>query len=1074
MNIFLFQSLQTRIELEEIADVRKQIISPASGVPIIGIVQDGLIGAYNLTQPSMMIDWKDAMNIISYTTMDDFSAFKKKDLTGSELFSLIMPPRLNLSGSVDVQDSQLKKGILSKSSIGGGKNTIIHTIWDQYGYQATKDFIDNTTKMINHFNMMNGFTVGIGDIALSRDLEEQLHKMFETKKLEISHMITEMENNPDLFDTEIFEESIKADLAATGENSAKLFIANLKPTNNFMIMMNCGSKGSPTNMAQMACCLGQQQIEGKRPAKKVNGRPLPYFHQNDDTAIARGFVQQPFVRGASAIGFMFHNMGSREGLIDTSIKSVTAETRIIILENGNIKNTQIGEWIDDRLNNDKDKVEHYVEQEMELLKLNDSVFIPTTDERGNVSWGEITAITRHDPGKELYEVKTLGGRSVIVTESKSLLIWNNGAQEYQMKHTPLVKVGDYMPVTMKLTEPPVKHNNNFIMYHDDQIRDKFDFTYNGGFKLGETLNSYNNEYFWRETLNQSINTPIEFIDGLLNGFENNNGRTLLKNMTFGYEIIVYLSMIYNRKGIYTLIKKNNIDKYALEFNTDVIIKNDTVMDAIISITKVDVSKYPKVYDLTVPSTLNFGLANGLHVVDTAESGYLQRKLIKSMEDAMIKYDCTVRNANNTVIQFVYGDSGVDTTKQYTHKLSFLEMGNVEIANRCKFNEQEIKNFNSYREMNDELYNDIIQLRNDLRIIKMKVSLNNITFDSDFMLPVNLKNLVNYSQTYKSTDGGKLTPEYVLERLNDILIYDNTKITAISDVDRKNAKSLKFRDEILCKTAFKLALYEYFGPKQCIMNYKLDKKTFDEACEIIIHTFNGAIVEPGEMVGILASQSIGEPLTQLTLNSIDWNDEIVLMDNNEFRIVKIGEYIDHKIKSSDNVQRPADHNEMANTYYLDTSKDNVYTISVNEDGKLSWNKINALTKHLPINTDGTNDLVKVTTRLGRCVTATKAKSFLTRVDNKIVAIRGDEIKVGMKLPIAVNHPKFDEKNVCDSLIKCNEEPTIGDIYMDDIVLIEIVKPTNTYVYDLTVENDLTFVVGSGILMEDEKVVFKCLI
>ena len=77
MNIFIPQSVQTRIELEEIADTQLQMITPATSVPIMGIVQDGLLGAYNLTQPTMKIDWKSAMNIMSYTTIDDFSSFKK-------------------------------------------------------------------------------------------------------------------------------------------------------------------------------------------------------------------------------------------------------------------------------------------------------------------------------------------------------------------------------------------------------------------------------------------------------------------------------------------------------------------------------------------------------------------------------------------------------------------------------------------------------------------------------------------------------------------------------------------------------------------------------------------------------------------------------------------------------------------------------------------------------------------------------------------------------------------------------------------------------------------------------------
>lgn len=39
---------------------------------------------------------------------------------------------------------------------------------------------------------------------------------------------------------------------------------------------------------------------------------------------------------------------------------------------------------------------------------------------------------------------------------------------------------------------------------------------------------------------------------------------------------------------------------------------------------------------------------------TANSGYIQRKMIKVMEDAQVKYDQTVRNAADSIIQFSYG------------------------------------------------------------------------------------------------------------------------------------------------------------------------------------------------------------------------------------------------------------------------------------------------------------------------------------------------------------------------------------------------------------------------------------
>lgn len=142
-----------------------------------------------------------------------------------------------------------------------------------------------------------------------------------------------------------------------------------------------------------------------------------------------------------------------------------------------------------------------------------------------------------------------------------------------------------------------------------------------------------------------------------------------------------------------------------------------------------------------------------------------------------------------------------------------------------------------------------------------------------------------------------------------------------------------------------------------------------------------------------------------MNSIDWNEQILISENDKIIVKPIGEYIDNKINENINVTRPDDNKEyeMGDIYHVDTSKENIYTISVNEDGKMSWNKITALTKHLPINKDGTSDLVKIMTRLGRTVTATKAKSFLTRIDNKVIPVRGDEILVGMKVPIIMKYP-----------------------------------------------------------------------
>ena len=46
-------------------------------------------------------------------------------------------------------------------------------------------------------------------------------------------------------------------------------------------------------------------------------------------------------------------------------------------------------------------------------------------------------------------------------------------------------------------------------------------------------------------------------------------------------------------------------------------------------------------------------------VKTAETGYMQRRLMKALEDLSIKYDDTVRTSTQHVIQFQYGDDGLD-------------------------------------------------------------------------------------------------------------------------------------------------------------------------------------------------------------------------------------------------------------------------------------------------------------------------------------------------------------------------------------------------------------------------------
>ena len=70
-------------------------------------------------------------------------------------------------------------------------------------------------------------------------------------------------------------------------------------------------------------------------------------------------------------------------------------------------------------------------------------------------------------------------------------------------------------------------------------------------------------------------------------------------------------------------------------------------------------------------------------------------------------------------------------------------------------------------------------------------------------------------------------------------------------------------------------------------------------EIILVTHMKSWVQPGEQVGIVAAQSIGEPATQMTLNSVDWDTEIIIAKNGKIITPMIGEFIDDYYMNCDN-------------------------------------------------------------------------------------------------------------------------------------------------------------------------------
>lgn len=490
MNMHCPQSVEAATELREIAAVPLQIVSPRDSVPIVSVVQDTLVGANRFTRPDVLFSRKEAMNLLVHAKRwngvmpepipaDQLPAgVIGAKWSGQQLLSALLPPislqmpnssysdedkkNPNSQNLVKILNGQILQGVLDKSVF---SKQLIHVMYNDYGPELTVDFLDSLQAMIANFLMNSGFSVGISDLiadeGTNQEISEALQKLTSTIEEQILQLHTGLfENSSGRSNQEEFESKIMGTLnKATGE-AGKIGLRSLATNNRMTNMVKAGSKGSDTNVSQMIAALGQQAIEGKRVPNGFQHRTLPHFKRFDDSAQARGFIKSSFIKGLNPDEFFFHAMSGREGLIDTAVKSVTGDTEIVVLENGEPKWTQIGPWIDGLIDGAKpENVEHMESANQELLNLQHPVYIPTCDADGVVTWGAMTAVTRHDPGECLYSVVTESGREVTVAKSQSLIVWDETKQQFLPKPSPDVKEGDLLPVTMELCDPPVITNH---------------------------------------------------------------------------------------------------------------------------------------------------------------------------------------------------------------------------------------------------------------------------------------------------------------------------------------------------------------------------------------------------------------------------------------------------------------------------------------------------------------------------------------------------------------------------------------------------------------------------------------
>jgi DNA-directed RNA polymerase II subunit RPB1 len=330
MNMHYPQSVQTMNELRDLAYIPYMIISQKDGVPIIGMVQDVLLGSYRMSDDKVRIDAKNVYNLQMVNSNFNGKIKYKESFTGKELFSLILPPDINTTvGNFNVKNSIIINGKLGKNSFKNRSKGLIPIIYHDFGPNVAMNFLDNTQRLICRWLMLDGFSVGLSDLVITDDDNSKIKEIINDNKKKAYQKLYDFRKgnllNNTIFNNEKFIETELINIMNLINKDVQNICMDGKilneDTHRMINMVNSGSKGKESNVTQIMGCVAQVKVEGKRIPYGFTSRTLPHYQKFDDGPDARGFVENGFIHGLTPQEVFFHAMGGREGLIDTAVKT---------------------------------------------------------------------------------------------------------------------------------------------------------------------------------------------------------------------------------------------------------------------------------------------------------------------------------------------------------------------------------------------------------------------------------------------------------------------------------------------------------------------------------------------------------------------------------------------------------------------------------------------------------------------------------------------------------------------------------------------------------------------------------
>lgn len=277
--------------------VKKNLVTPRNGEPIIAAIQDFITAAYLLSRRDRFYDRQQFTQIASYLgdanlkiEMPPPTIWKPVRLwTGKQISNLLMRPNkeskvlVNLEakcrtlvdpakedrfppdmspndGYLVIQNSEIMCGVFDKNTVGDGKkNSVFGVILRDYGPEEAAQAMNRLAKIAARWLANIGFSLGINDVIpgpiLHASKDARVEKAYDECDVFIDLAKKgKLENAPGCDQEATLESKISKTLSDVREAVGKICMQELSRHNAPLIMATCGSKGKSAVSNQEGHC----------------------------------------------------------------------------------------------------------------------------------------------------------------------------------------------------------------------------------------------------------------------------------------------------------------------------------------------------------------------------------------------------------------------------------------------------------------------------------------------------------------------------------------------------------------------------------------------------------------------------------------------------------------------------------------------------------------------------------------------------------------------------------------------------------------------------------------------------